>query len=48
MRNRLGDDIWANTPYSIPFHLTTGTEHQKVLADVVERMADIAEGIAAG
>ncbi len=47
VRNRLGDDIWANTPNSIPFHLTTGTEYQKVLADVVERMADIAEGVAA-
>ena len=47
LRNRLGNDIWANTPNSIPFHLTTGVEYQKVLADVVERMVVIAEGIAA-
>ena len=47
LRDRLGNDIWANTPDSIPFHLTTGIEYQMVLADVVERMADIAEGIAA-
>ena len=47
LRNRLGDDIWANTPTSIPFHLTTGVEYPKLLADVVDRMVEIAKGIAA-
>ena len=48
LRDRLGNDIWANTPNSIPFDLKAGVEYQKVLADVVERMADIAQRIAAG
>lgn len=47
LRARLGSEIWANTPSSIPFHLTTGVEYQKVLADVVERMIAIAEMVAA-
>ena len=47
LRDRLGNDIWANTPNSIPFHLATGVEIHKVLADVVERMVEIAERIAA-
>ena len=47
LRDRLGNDIWANTPNSIPIHLTTGVEYEKVLADVVGRLVKIAEGIAA-
>lgn len=47
LRNRLGSNIWANTPSSIPFPLPTGVEYQNVLADVVERMVAIAERIAA-
>lgn len=47
LRSRLGSEIWANTPSSIPFYLTTGVEYQKVLADVVERMVAIAEMVAA-
>lgn len=47
LRDRLGNDIWANTLNSIPIHLTTGVEYEKVLADVVERLVEIAEGIAA-
>ena len=43
----LGNDIWANTPDSIPFHLPTGVEYDKVLADVVERLVSIATQIAA-
>ena len=35
LRDRLGNDIWANTPDSIPFHLPTGVEYEKVLDDVV-------------
>ena len=47
LRDRLGNDIWANTPDSIPFHLPTGVEYDKVLADVVERLVSIATQIAA-
>ena len=47
LRDRLGNDIWANTPDSIPFHLPTGVEYDKVLADVVERLVSIAAQIAA-
>ena len=48
LRNRLGNDIWANTPDSIPFHLPTGVEYDMVLADVVERLGDIARELTAG
>ena len=47
LRDRLGNDIWANTPDSIPFHLPTGVEYDKVLADVVERLVSITTQIAA-
>ena len=47
LRDRLGNDIWANTPNSIPIHLTTGVEYGEVLADVVERLIEIATEIAA-
>ena len=47
LRDRLGNDIWANTPDSIPFHLPTGVEYDKVLADVVERLVSVATQIAA-
>ena len=47
LRNRLGNDIWANTRSSIPMHLSTGVEYQRVLADVVDRLAYIASQIAA-
>lgn len=46
MRDRLGNDIWANTPNSIPLNLTTGVEYEEVLADVIEYLVDIARGIA--
>ena len=48
LRDRLGDDIWADTPDSIPFHLPTGVEYEKVVDDVVERLGEIARGIVAG
>ena len=41
LRNRLGNDIWANTPNSISIHPPAGVEYQQILADVVDRMADI-------
>ena len=47
LRERLGNEIWANTPSSIPLHLTMGVEYQKVLSDVVKRMVAIAERISA-
>ena len=47
LRDRLGNDIWANTPDSIPFHLPTGVEYDKVLVDVVERLVSITTQIAA-
>ena len=47
LRDRLGNNIWANTRDSIPFHLPTGVEYDKVLVDVVERLVSIARQIAA-
>ena len=46
LRDTLGNDIWANTPRSIPVYLPTGVEYGKVLADVVECLVDIANRIA--
>ena len=47
LRGKLGGDIFVNTPNSIPIHLTTGVEYEKVLSDVVDCLVDIAKGIAA-
>ena len=48
LRDRLGDDIWADTPDSIPFHLPTGVEYERVLDDVVGRLGEIARGLTGG
>ena len=45
LRDKLGNDIWANTSSSIPLHLPTGVEYQTVLSDVVERLVEIAKRI---
>ena len=45
LRQRLGEDIWANTERSIPIDLPTGVEYKEVLDSVVERLSHIAEQI---
>lgn len=45
-RSRLGNDIWANTPDSIPIHLPVGVEEENVLAEIVDQLQEIAQKIA--
>ncbi len=46
LRARLGNEIWANTPDSIPIHLPIGVEEDKVLAKIVDQLQEIAQKIA--
>ena len=45
LRQRLGEDVWARTPNSIPVHLPTGVEYDAVLDSVVGYLCELANRI---
>ena len=47
LRQVLGDDVWANTPHSVPVRLPTGVEKDKILEEVVGLLTELASRIAA-
>ena len=41
-----GDEIWGADTHSVPVHLSTGVERERVLADIVELLTKLANQIA--
>ena len=41
-----GDEIWGADTHSVPVHLSTGVERERVLADIVELLTELANQIA--